>query len=276
MRRVLMFLLIVLFLPAAARAASFDCRKARTADERAVCATPLLSELDEIMALLHGRLRRYTQRFDNAMGLQGRLVGEARSFLKRRAACGGDAACIERAYRKRILELLERWRRAMDAGEGAADAAPQHSGGVSCKSLKLQSTRRFRERCSKLEDPGMIARWELGGGLAACVLPCTPGPYNVGLVAWLMDGRTGRVLRPLRFPVLGRDGRLEQADEIVSASFDPGSGTASAFNRGRGLGDCGERYRWRWNGKAFELTEQRLKDTCDGKFKTGWRKVWPR
>ena len=95
-------------------AASFDCRKARTADEVAVCSDPLLSELDEIMADFYRRLRHYTQNFDNAMGLQAQLVDEARDFLRRRADCGDDRDCLEQAYRTRILELLRRWEAAME------------------------------------------------------------------------------------------------------------------------------------------------------------------
>ncbi len=98
----------------AAEAASYDCRKARTADEVAVCADPLLSELDDIMADFYRRLRHYTQNFDNAMGLQAQLVDEARDFLRRRADCGGDRTCLEQAYRTRILELLRRWEAAME------------------------------------------------------------------------------------------------------------------------------------------------------------------
>ncbi len=97
-----------------APAASFDCRRAASPDEQAICASPLLGELDEITAMFYRRLRDYTGRFDNAMGLQAQLVGEQRDFLRRRARCGGDAACIEKAYRARIRALLERWRTAME------------------------------------------------------------------------------------------------------------------------------------------------------------------
>ena len=95
-------------------ASSFECRKARAADEVAVRSDPLLSELDEIMADFYRRLRHYTQNFDNAMGLQAQLVDEARAFLRRRADCAANTACLEQAYRTRILELLQRWEAAME------------------------------------------------------------------------------------------------------------------------------------------------------------------
>jgi uncharacterized protein len=98
----------------AAIAASFNCRRAATADEVAICSDPLLSELDEIMADFYVRLRHYSREFDNAMGLQARLRGQARDFLKNRAACGANTSCLEDAYRQRILQLLDMWRRAME------------------------------------------------------------------------------------------------------------------------------------------------------------------
>ena len=106
--------LAVAALVGAANAASFDCRKARTPDEVAVCADPLLSELDEIMADFYRRFRHYTENFDNAMGLQAQLVDEARDFLRRRAACGSDVRCLEEVYRQRIRQLLRRWEMAME------------------------------------------------------------------------------------------------------------------------------------------------------------------
>ena len=114
MRTAILALMLVVSLAGAAQAASFDCRKARTADEVAVCSDPLLSELDDIMADFYRRLRHYTQNFDNAMGLQAQLVDEARDFLRRRADCGDDRTCLEQAYCTRILELLRRWETAME------------------------------------------------------------------------------------------------------------------------------------------------------------------
>jgi len=124
-----LFLLLALLMPVStAQAAGFDCRNARTADEVVVCANPLLSELDEIMTVFYQRLRHYTRNFDNAMGLQVRLRNEARAFLKRRAACGADAAYLYRAYRARIRGLLAHWQVAMedeaDAGEAGASHLP--------------------------------------------------------------------------------------------------------------------------------------------------------
>ncbi len=106
---------ICIAMPAAAQ--SYDCRKAGTPDELAVCADPLLGELDVLQADFYRRLRHYTTNFDNAMGLQAQLRDEARAFLRRRAVCGADRACLEAVYRARVRELLKRWMTAMGGGE---------------------------------------------------------------------------------------------------------------------------------------------------------------
>ena len=293
--RLMMLLMAVLLvsMPASRLAAqSFDCRKARTPDERAVCSDELLSELDELMALFYSRLRRYTREFDNAMGLQGQLLGEAREFLKRRGECGSDRACLEAAYRARIRQLLERWQRAMGDGGAAPAPAPAPSpsssttptsptptpsgGEFSCRSLKLELTPRFRNRCHEGPPPDdMIGTWRLGGSLVACALPCDRGAYNTIHLLWLADVRSRKALRPLPLPIMGTGKNRRQVDEVTSPVFDPKTRELRSFMRGRGLGDCGEKWRWRWNGRSFELVEWLSKENCDGR-ESGWRLLYRR
>ncbi len=98
----------------AAQAQSFDCRKARAPDEHAICADRYLAVKDEIIAMLYFRIWDYIENYDAAMGELSRLRREQREFLRRRRACGGNRECIDRVQRQRILELLERYRRAFD------------------------------------------------------------------------------------------------------------------------------------------------------------------
>jgi len=86
--------------PDAARAASFDCTKPAAADERAVCASRMLSDEDVRMVTL----------FDVAvklvgMGVRGDLRDQQRAFLAARASCGADAACIAGLYEQRVASL---------------------------------------------------------------------------------------------------------------------------------------------------------------------------
>ena len=83
-----------------ASAASFDCKKARTADEKAICAERALNDKDVRMDVLYGINRRTL-----AMGGRGALMDQQRDWLQGRRACGADRACIGRAYDRRLADL---------------------------------------------------------------------------------------------------------------------------------------------------------------------------
>jgi uncharacterized protein len=81
-----------------AQAASFNCAKAKTPDEKAICANRTLSDLDLKMATLFG----VRMKLPMLMGARGAAQDEQRDFLTVRGSCGADAACIGIAYQQRI------------------------------------------------------------------------------------------------------------------------------------------------------------------------------
>lgn len=83
-----------------ARAASFDCATARTADEKGVCGNCELQQLDVKMSTLYGVITRLV-----AMGQRGDIQDAQRAWLSRRALCGGEVTCLRQAYQGRIQEL---------------------------------------------------------------------------------------------------------------------------------------------------------------------------
>src|SRR4249920_1909427 len=96
-------LLVAAILAAAgAQAASFDCKKARSEDEKAICANPELSKLDEDLAAA----------FKATLGL---MSGDTRriaifrkaqtEWVKDRDRCGGTASCLKNEYVRRIRWL---------------------------------------------------------------------------------------------------------------------------------------------------------------------------
>lgn len=105
-----------------ADAASFDCTKASTPGERAVCADPALSALDSEM----GGLWFAYNRLPFLMGASGVRRDEARAFLAARGKCGADVACITALYRDRVATLKTQLGGAIAAlgKEANADAAP--------------------------------------------------------------------------------------------------------------------------------------------------------
>lgn len=100
MRRIGLLAALVLLAPVAAHAASFDCTKARAADEKAICRHRALEDADVRMATmfeLEGRLL--------AMGGRGALQDAQVAWLKERRRCSGNVPCLTRAYDRRLTEL---------------------------------------------------------------------------------------------------------------------------------------------------------------------------
>jgi uncharacterized protein len=84
-----------------AHAASFDCGKATQPDEKAICATPALGDLDVEMATLY----RVRMELPMLMGARGAARDDQQSFLDERAKCGSDVACLTQQYNQRVSEL---------------------------------------------------------------------------------------------------------------------------------------------------------------------------
>jgi uncharacterized protein YecT (DUF1311 family) len=85
-------------------AAGFDCAKARAEDEKAICANPELSKLDdELTAAYRAAAAPFKGWKERATPFQ-RNQSE---WVKDRARCGDTVACLKDAYRARIAWLNE-------------------------------------------------------------------------------------------------------------------------------------------------------------------------
>ncbi|WP_282413727.1 hypothetical protein [Pseudomonas sp. PS01299] len=82
------------------QAASFDCGKAKSMDEKAVCANRALNDLDVTMGELFSLDKRLLP-----MGGRDALIGEQQDFLKGRKACGAKLDCLTDLYQKRVVAL---------------------------------------------------------------------------------------------------------------------------------------------------------------------------
>lgn len=87
-------------LPLSAQAASFDCTRADTAAEIAVCANPELNRLDEELAVLYRSLLNELP-FRQAE----RVRQDQRSWLQARNSCGADVRCLRARYQERLARL---------------------------------------------------------------------------------------------------------------------------------------------------------------------------
>lgn len=91
---------LLFVLAPAAQAASFDCGRARTATERAICDSRPLNDRDVRMVVLYDIVRRVVP-----MGMRGAQMDRQAAWLRERNRCGADRTCLTRAYDRRIGEL---------------------------------------------------------------------------------------------------------------------------------------------------------------------------
>lgn len=83
-----------------ARAASFPCAKATTADEKAICRTPALNDSDVELATRYSMVLQLLP-----MGGAGALRDSQVKWLADRRLCGGKVACLQASYAGRIAEV---------------------------------------------------------------------------------------------------------------------------------------------------------------------------
>ncbi|MGH6763478.1 MAG: hypothetical protein ACRECW_18030 [Phyllobacterium sp.] len=115
--------LSVLFASQPVQAASFDCAKAASPDEIAICRQGSLSALDSEMG---GLWYAYSQ-VPMLMGSNGARHDEAEDFLQKRKACGADETCLRDAYHQRIVTLKENIKSAMQTAMDEQNATPDGS-----------------------------------------------------------------------------------------------------------------------------------------------------
>ena len=93
---------VAIALPHPAEAASFNCVRARSPVEVAICNDPGLGTMDEQMASLYFRLT------NSAPGWAARQIkSEQSGWIRQRNACGYDPGCIAAAYDRRINRLYD-------------------------------------------------------------------------------------------------------------------------------------------------------------------------
>ncbi len=94
-------LAVLLIMPPLAHATSFDCKKASTFVEKAICANPLLGKLDDALT-------------DNYKGMLATDLGdggaslkkEQRAWLAQRNKCTTEKCLID-LYRKRVDDVCD-------------------------------------------------------------------------------------------------------------------------------------------------------------------------
>lgn len=126
-------------LPLSASAASFDCKRATTQQEKLICANPEISKQDEDLAALYAR---QLARLSDA-GQDGLRASQRSWLVFRNRACGGDVECLAAQYDERlefmgravltrgayVFVVLDKWRFIAPAkpdGDSYGDGAMQY------------------------------------------------------------------------------------------------------------------------------------------------------
>ncbi|WP_435954165.1 lysozyme inhibitor LprI family protein [Dryocola sp. BD626] len=100
MKAILLSVLLLTGVSLQATAASFDCNKAKAADEKTICANRDLNDKDVQLATKYTFLKGLF-----AMGARGEMQDGQRAWLKSRQQCGKDKACLTKRYDERLQQL---------------------------------------------------------------------------------------------------------------------------------------------------------------------------
>ena len=88
------------FLSGSVYAASFNCDKARTQTEHAVCEYRVVNDADVKMATTYNIIKRLVP-----MGTRGMIQDEQVKWLQLRDQCGDSSRCLSEVYKMRQQKL---------------------------------------------------------------------------------------------------------------------------------------------------------------------------
>jgi len=78
---------------------SFDCNKAATPTEKAICSNANLAELDNKLAKIYSETLSKAKNSDEKKNMQEKQ----KEWLKKRNSCSSDIQCLKKSYESRIL-----------------------------------------------------------------------------------------------------------------------------------------------------------------------------
>lgn len=118
---------------------------------------------------------------------------------------------------------------------------------------------RAKAGCTTERDLGQPQAKSLGDRTLV-LLPCDSGAYNLMLAVFTVRDGTHT---PARFDApSGMSPEDSPVQNVVDGTFE--NGVLTSFARGRGLGDCGIRQQFVWDGTRFRLSAQEEMPECRG------------
>ena len=261
-------------LPSAAAAAGFDCAKAATPAEKAICADHALGELDEKLAAAF--------RFALANASDKDAVKNAqKAWLKRRDACA-DAACLRQAYDARLDELEKK--SARDAEQDLKDALAQRETWRERLKWPDDCEEEFKDSAGPGAFPGEAAgveTYSLGASERLAVVQCGLYAYQISFVALLFDAAGNAPGRLVTLKDYGREtsGKVTSGESTETAGepvFDEHGKTLTVLSKSRGVGDCGSLVTYGFESGRAVVREARAQACFDDKRKWIDPAKWPK
>lgn len=102
---------------------------------------------------------------------------------------------------------------------------------------------------------GQPEAWRLSADKVLWRMPCGGGAYDFSSLFVVVDKAGGASLAPLEGVGDGM---------VTNAGYDPKTRVLSAYDKGRGIGDCGSSNEWVWTGDAFALSQAAVMPVCRG------------
>lgn len=128
--------------------------------------------------------------------------------------------------------------------------------------------------CPDLEDDSKDEEigYQLTADAVLWQMPCASAAYNFASVFFLQP-RSGAP-RLVRFEKPENGKLVRDLSEIINGEFNEDDRSIFFFSRGRGVGDCGVRGAYVWDGRAFMLTSWQEMTACRAAPLDLWPVVW--
>ncbi len=105
---------------------------------------------------------------------------------------------------------------------------------------------------------------KLGKDQMLYLLPCFTGAYNMIYRVFVFDKRYPDELKRSVFAGFSDETGWFGQDQLINAEYDAKTKILSAFEKGRGLGDCGAVPEYKWIEYNWRMVRYRYWGKCDG------------
>ena len=120
-----------------------------------------------------------------------------------------------------------------------------------------------------------IVEDQLDANRTLYLLACSSGAYNTVFRIYIYDRRYPDEAVPELFAAYSSSRGWYGKRSLINADYDPKTRTISAFEKGRGIGDCGSLERYKWTADGLRLVSYRYWGRCNGsRMPRDWPEIY--